>query len=159
EPRKVASDGEFRMRPELVRAELERGDVAAIVPTVGTTSTASVDPVPELADLAAEFGAWLHVDAAYAGAAAVCPELRWAMAGADRADSVVVNPHKWLFTPIDCSCLWTSRPDDMRAAFSIAPEYLRTDVDDVTNLMEFGPALGRRFRSLKLWAVLRCYGR
>jgi aromatic-L-amino-acid decarboxylase len=159
EPRKIGSDDEFRMRPDLVRAELERGDVAAIVPTVGTTSAASVDPVPDLADLATEFDAWLHVDAAYAGAAAVCPELRWALDGVERADSVVVNAHKWLFTPIDCSCLWTSRPDDMRAAFSVTPEYLRTGVDDVTNLTDYGPALGRRFRSLKLWAVMRCYGR
>jgi aromatic-L-amino-acid decarboxylase len=157
--RKLGVDGEFRMRPDLLALELERGDVVAVVATVGTTSSTSVDPVPEIARLAAEAGAWLHVDAAYAGAAAVCPEFRWALDGVDRADSVVVNAHKWLLTPIDCSCLWTRRPDDLRAAFSIVPDYLRTEVEEVTNLMEYGPALGRRFRALKLWAVLRCYGR
>jgi aromatic-L-amino-acid decarboxylase len=90
----------------------------------------------------------------------VCPELRWAFDGADRADSLVINAHKWLFTPMDCSLLWTSRPDDFRAAFSLVPEYLRTpDSEEALSLSEYGPALGRRFRSLKLWAVLRCYGR
>jgi aromatic-L-amino-acid decarboxylase len=90
----------------------------------------------------------------------VCPELRWAFEGMERADSLVVNAHKWMFTPMDCSMLWTSRPDDFRAAFSLIPEYLRTpDAEDALSLNEYGPALGRRFRSLKLWAVLRCYGR
>jgi aromatic-L-amino-acid/L-tryptophan decarboxylase len=99
------------------------------------------------------------VDAAYAGSAAVCPEYRWALAGCELADSFVVNAHKWLLTPIDCSCFFTRRPDAVRAAFSLVPEYLRTSEDAVTNLMDYGPALGRRFRALKLWAVLRCYGR
>jgi aromatic-L-amino-acid decarboxylase len=90
----------------------------------------------------------------------VCPELRWAFDGVERADSLVVNAHKWMFTPMDCSLLWTSRTDDFRAAFSLVPEYLRTpDSEDALSLSEYGPALGRRFRSLKLWAVLRCYGR
>ena len=102
---------------------------------------------------------WLHIDASYAGSAAVCEEHRWALAGVDRADSLVVNPHKWLFTPIDCSALYTSRPNDLRDAFSLVPEYLRTSEEDVTNLMDYGPALGRRFRALKLWAVLRVFGR
>jgi aromatic-L-amino-acid decarboxylase len=88
----------------------------------------------------------------------VCPELRWSQAGVDRADSLVVNAHKWLFTPMDCSLLWTRRPEALRAAFSLVPEYLRTS-DEADSLSEYGPALGRRFRSLKLWAVLRCYGR
>ena len=92
------------------------------------------------------------------GAAWVCPELRESIAGVERADSLVVNAHKWLLTPMDCSCLWTSRPDDFRDAFSLVPEYLRTP-EEVTSLSEFGPALGRRFRALKLWAVLRCFGR
>src|SRR2546423_8529087 len=89
----------------------------------------------------------------------VCPEFRWAWEGIERADSVGVNPHKWLFTPVDCSALWTRRPDDLQAAMTLVPEYLRTDDEDAVNLSEYGPALGRRFRSLKLWAVLRCYGR
>ena len=155
EVRKVGVDREFRLRPEALVLD----DAAAVVATVGTTSTTSVDPVPAIAERCYEAGVWLHVDAAYAGAAAVCPELRWALEGCEHADSFVVNPHKWLFTPIDCSCLYTRRPDDLRAAFSLVPEYLRTSEEDVTNLMDYGPALGRRFRGLKLWAVLRCFGR
>jgi aromatic-L-amino-acid/L-tryptophan decarboxylase len=156
ELRKAPCDDEFRMRPDA----LDLDDVAAVVATVGTTSTTSVDPVPPIADACDRAGAWLHVDAAYAGSAMVCPELRWAFAGVDRADSLVVNAHKWMFTPMDCSLLWTRRPDDFRAAFSLIPEYLRTpDDEDALSLSEYGPALGRRFRSLKLWAVLRCYGR
>ena len=100
----------------------------------------------------------MHVDAAYAGTAMVCPEFRRAFEGVERADSLVVNPHKWLLTPMDCSLLWTSRPVDFRAAFSLVPEYLRT-ADAVDSLGDYGPALGRRFRALKLWAVLRCVGR
>ena len=141
-----------------MRTPVDLTDAAAVVATVGTTSTTSVDPVPELADACAEAGVWLHVDAAYAGSAWVCPELRWSQAGVERADSLVVNAHKWLFTPMDCSLLWTRRPEDLRAAFSLVPEYLRTS-DEADSLSDYGPALGRRFRSLKLWTVLRCYGR
>jgi aromatic-L-amino-acid/L-tryptophan decarboxylase len=155
--RKVSVDAEYRMRPEALAGVVE--GAAAVVATVGTTSTTSVDPVPEIADLCADAGVWLHVDAAYAGSAAVCPEHRWALAGCEAADSIVVNPHKWLFTPVDCSCLFTRRPDVLRAAFSLVPEYLRTSEEEVTNLMDYGPALGRRFRALKLWAVMRCQGR
>jgi aromatic-L-amino-acid decarboxylase len=155
ELRKVPADEAFRMRPEV----LELDDVAAVVATVGTTSSTSVDPVAAIADRCAEAGAWLHVDAAYAGSAMVCPELRWAFEGVERADSLVVNAHKWMFTPMDCSLLWTSRPAEFREAFSLIPEYLRTTDEDAFNISEYGPALGRRFRSLKLWAVLRCYGR
>jgi aromatic-L-amino-acid decarboxylase len=154
ELRESDADGEFRMAP----GSLELDDVAVVVATVGTTSTASVDPVPEIADRCAAAGAWFHVDAAYAGSAMVCPELRWAFAGVDRADSLVINPHKWMFTPMDCSLLWTSRPDEFRDAFSLVPEFLRTTDEGALNLSEYGPALGRRFRSLKLWATLRCYG-
>jgi aromatic-L-amino-acid/L-tryptophan decarboxylase len=154
ETRKVPVDDAFRMRVE--GADLT--DAVAVVATVGTTSTTSVDPVAALADLCADAGVWLHVDAAYAGSAWVCPELRWSKDGVDRADSVVVNAHKWLFTPMDCSLLWTRRPEALRAAFSVVPEFLRTS-DEADNLSDYGPALGRRFRSLKLWAVLRCYGR
>ena len=154
EVQKVPSDAEFRMRPEL----LDLGDAVAVVATVGTTSTTSVDPVPAIADACAAARVWLHIDASYAGSAAVCEEHRWALTGVERADSLVVNPHKWLFTPIDCSALYTSRPNDLRDAFSLVPEYLRTSDEDVTNLMDYGPALGRRFRALKLWAVLRVFG-
>ena len=159
ELRKVPSDAAFRMRTDALVAALGAEEVAAVVATVGTTSSTSVDPVPGIAEACAATGAWLHVDAAYAGSAAVCEEFRWALAGCDRADSLVVNPHKWMLTPIDCSCLFTARPDTFRAAFSLVPEYLRTGEDDVTNLMDYGPALGRRFRALKLWAVIRCHGR
>jgi aromatic-L-amino-acid decarboxylase len=156
ELRKVPCDESFRMRPEA----LDLTDAAAVVATVGTTSTTSVDPVAAISDACREAGVWLHVDAAYAGSAMVCPELRWAFEGVEGADSLVVNAHKWMFTPMDCSMLWTSRPTDFRAAFSLIPEYLRTpDSEDALSLSEYGPALGRRFRSLKLWAVLRCYGR
>ena len=157
--RKVAADAEYRMRPDALAEALGESEAAAVVATVGTTSTSSVDPVPEIAGLCAEAGAWLHVDAAYAGSAMVCEENRWAFAGVERADSLVVNPHKWLLTPIDCSLLYTRRPDVLREAFSIAPVYLRSTEEGVTNLTDYGPALGRRFRSLKLWAVIRCYGR
>jgi aromatic-L-amino-acid decarboxylase len=157
ELRRVPVDAEFRLRPDALAAELP--GASAIVATVGTTSSTSVDPVPEIAELCAEQQVWLHVDAAYAGSAAVCPELRWALDGVEQADSIVVNPHKWLFTPVDCSCLFTRRPEILRAAFSLVPEYLRTNEEEVTNLMDYGPALGRRFRALKLWAVIRCYGR
>jgi len=155
--RKVPCDEQFRMRADLL-GDLD--EAAAVVATVGTTATTSVDPVSTVADACARAGAWLHVDAAYAGAAMVCPEHRWAFAGVERADSLVVNAHKWMLTPMDCSLLWTRRPADFRAAFSLVPEYLRTpDAEDALSLSEYGPALGRRFRALKLWAVLRCHGR
>jgi aromatic-L-amino-acid decarboxylase len=157
EARKIPTDDEFRMRPDVVAAELFRGDVAAVVATVGTTSAASVDPVPALADLCEASGVWLHVDAAYAGATWVCPEYRDSQAGVERADSLVVNPHKGLLTPMDCSALWSRHPDALKEAFTLTPEYLRSR-DQADNLSDFGPALGRRFRALKLWAVIRCYG-
>jgi aromatic-L-amino-acid decarboxylase len=147
-------DEVFRLRPEA----LALAGACAVVATVGTTSTSSVDPVPAIADACQRAGVWLHVDAAYAGSAAVCPELRELFTGWDRADSIVVNPHKWLLTTMGCSALWTRRPDDLRAAFSLVPEYLRVS-EEVASLSEFSPALGRQFRALKLWAVLRCYGR
>jgi aromatic-L-amino-acid/L-tryptophan decarboxylase len=119
---------------------------------------ASVDPVPEIAARCAAAGTWLHVDAAYAGAAAILPELRHLFAGWELADSIGVNPHKWLGVPTDCSVLWTRRREDLRNAFSLVPEFLRSP-DDAVNLSELSIPLGRRFRALKLWAVLRCYGR
>jgi len=154
ELRTVREDDSFAMRADLV----DLADACALVATIGTTSSTAIDPVPELADRCAAEGVWLHVDAAYAGAAAVCPELRPLFAGWERADSVGVNAHKWLFTPMDCSAFFTRRPDDLRRAFSLVPEYLRVD-EDVVSLSEYSVPLGRRFRALKLWAVLRCFGR
>jgi aromatic-L-amino-acid decarboxylase len=150
--RAVEVDDAYRMR-----TDFPLDDATAVVATVGTTGTTSVDPVPELARRCEQAGVWLHVDAAYAGSAAVCPELRWCLDGCDRADSIVVNPHKWLFTPMDCSALWTRRPEAFHAAFALSPEYLAS-TDDAVDLKDFGPALGRRFRALKLWLVLRMYG-
>ncbi|MEP6640321.1 MAG: pyridoxal-dependent decarboxylase [Gaiellales bacterium] len=160
---KIDIDAEFRMRPDALReavlADVGAGRRAiAVVATVGTTSSTSIDPVAAAADVCAEHGMWLHIDAAYGGSAAVVPALRHVLDGCERADSLLVNPHKWLLTPMDCSVLYTSRPDDLRAAFSVIPEYLRTDDQDAVNLMDYGVALGRRFRSLKLWMVLRAYG-
>ncbi|PYT28111.1 MAG: amino acid decarboxylase, partial [Acidobacteria bacterium] len=126
----------------------------------GTTSTTSIDPVPEISDVAERHGLWLHVDAAYAGSAAVAPEFQHILAGSERADSFVTNPHKWLFTPVDLSALYTRRPEILRRAFSLVPEYLRTADDPrALNYNEYGVPLGRRFRALKLWFVLRYYGR
>jgi aromatic-L-amino-acid decarboxylase len=150
--RKVEVDGAFRMRTDF---SLE--DATAVVASVGTTGTGSVDPVPELARRCGEAGVWLHVDAAYAGAAAICPELRWCLEGCERADSIVVNPHKWLFTPVDCSALWTRRPEAFHEAFALVPEYLAA-TEAAIDIKDYGPALGRRFRALKLWFVLRWYG-
>ncbi|HYG62572.1 MAG TPA: pyridoxal-dependent decarboxylase, partial [Thermoanaerobaculia bacterium] len=161
--RRLPADAELRMSVPALAAALEEDRRAgrlpmAVVATVGTTSATSIDPVPEIADLCREHGVWLHVDAAYAGSAAICPEYRALMPGIERADSLVVNPHKWLFTPVDCSVLYVRDPALLRAAFSLVPEYLRTDEPGVSNLMDLGFQLGRRFRSLKLWMVIRAYG-
>ena len=146
-------------------AKIVEQDVAAgkrpccVVATVGTTSSTSIDPVPKIADIATKHGMWLHVDAAYAGVAAILPEHRHILDGAERAHSLVVNAHKWLFTPIDLSAFYTRRPDILRRAFSLVPEYLRTQDDPrAHNLMDYGVPLGHRFRSLKLWFVLRYFG-
>src|SRR5262249_9963250 len=130
----------------------------AIVATLGTTSSTSVDPAAAIADVAQREQLWLHGDAAYAGAAAICPEYRALLAGLERCDSIVVNAHKWLFTPVDCSVLLLKDPTSLREAFTLTPEYLKTTEAGVTNLMDLGPQLGRRFRSLKLWFVIRHYG-
>jgi aromatic-L-amino-acid decarboxylase len=154
ELRKVPTDDEFRMRPDLMLTD----DACAVVATIGTTGMTSVDPVPEIAERCAAARTWLHVDAAYAGPAAILPELRHHFAGWERADSIGVNPHKWLGVPVDCSVLWTRRREDFRRAFSLVPEFLQAP-DDALSLSEVSIPLGRRFRALKLWAVLRCYGR
>lgn len=161
--RRIAVDEQYRMRPEAL-AEAIRQDRAAgrrpigVVATAGTTSTTSVDPLRPIGEIARREGLWLHVDAAYAGAAAICPEYRELFDGLEMADSIVLNPHKWLFTPVDCSVMLVRDVATLKAAFSIVPEYLRTAEADVTNLMDYGVQLGRRFRALKLWMVLRAFG-
>jgi aromatic-L-amino-acid decarboxylase len=154
ELRKIPVDDEYRLRPDLLDLE----GACAVLATIGTTGAGACDPVAEIAAACREAGVWLHVDAAYAGSAAVCPELRPHFAGWEQADSIGVNPHKWLGTPMDCSALWTRRPEDFRRTFSLVPEFLQSP-DDAVNLSEVTIPLGRRFRALKLWAVLRCYGR
>ena len=130
-----------------------------VVATVGTTSTTSIDPVPRIAEICRKYNIWLHVDAAYGGAAAILPEMRWVLDGCDRADSLVVNPHKWIFTPMDLSAFYTRRMNVLKQAFSLVPEYLKTGQDaSVRNLMDYGVQLGRRFRALKLWMIIRTYG-
>jgi aromatic-L-amino-acid/L-tryptophan decarboxylase len=161
---KIPCDAEFRMRPDALGAAIAADRAAGMLPlacvaTVGTTSTTSIDPVPEIADLCQSHGLWLHVDGSYGGVAAVSPAYRQVLRGVERADSLVVNPHKWLFTPIDCSAFYTRHPDVLKRAFSLVPEYLVTrEQDDVVNLMDYGVQLGRRFRALKLWMVIRAFG-
>ena len=162
--RHIETDAEFRLRPNLLEQAITKDLAAgvkpiAVVATVGTTSSTSIDPVPAIADICERYGVWLHVDAAYGGAAALLPSHRHVLSGCHRADSFVVNPHKWLLTPIDCSLLYTRRPDDLKRAFSLVADYLRTTETDVINLMDYGLSLGRRFRALKLWMVIRAYGR
>jgi len=162
--RKIPVDSKFRMDVAALRKAVAEDRAAGLTPfavtaTVGTTSTTSIDPVPAIAEVAAAAGLWLHVDAAYAGSAAIVPELRHVLDGCERADSLVMNPHKWMFVPLDLSVLYTRRPDVVRAAFSILPDYLRTPEETVApNLMDYGVSLGRRFRALKLWLVMRTYG-
>ena len=162
--RKVPVDSEFRARPDALATMVEQDRAAGkrpfcVVATVGTTSSTSVDPVPAIADIAEKYGMWLHVDAAYAGAAAILPEHRHILNGVERAHSLVFNAHKWLLTPIDLSAFYTRRPDILRRAFSLIPEYLRSEEDPrAHNLMDYGISLGHRFRALKLWFVMRYFG-
>lgn len=161
--RKIGTDGEFRMGARALEQAIDE-DIAAgwrpccVVATVGTTSTTSVDPVPAIADICRRYGVWLHVDGAYGGVVGILPEMRPLLAGCERADSMVVNPHKWLFTPIDCSAFYVRDPATLKRAFSLVPEYLKTGEDEVTNYMDWGVQLGRRFRALKLWMVIRSFG-
>ncbi len=160
----IPSDDEFRMRPEALAAAIaedrERGfRPVAVVATIGTTSTTSIDPVPAIADICEREGIWLHVDGAYGGSAGIVPELRHYLDGAERANSMVVNPHKWLFTPVDCSVFWVKDRALLKRAFSLVPEYLVTaETGEVVDLMDYGVQLGRRFRALKLWMVIRSFG-
>jgi aromatic-L-amino-acid decarboxylase len=163
--RKIGVDHQFRMRPDLLREaigqDLDSGKrPCCIVASVGSTSTSAIEPVSPIADIAEQYGVWLHVDAAYGGPAAVVPEMRHILEGVERAQSLIVNPHKWLYVSIDCSALYTRHPDVLRRASSLSAEYLKTAEDDVVvNYMDYGVQLGRRFRALKLWYVFRYYGR
>ncbi len=162
--RLIPTDDDFCMSAEALADAIEEDKRDGILPfcvvaTVGTTSMSSIDPVPAIADICQQHKLWLHVDAAYAGSAAVVPEMRHILDGSDRADSLVTNPHKWLFTPFDVSVLYCRHMDILRRAFSLLPEYLRTtEAENVRNGMDYGIQLGRRFRSLKLWMVLRYFG-
>lgn len=161
--RRIPTDDRFRLKADALdhalREDRSEGRLPfAVVATVGTTSATAVDPVPAIAEVCRRHGVWLHVDAAYAGSAAVAEEFRWALDGCHEADSFVANPHKWLFAPIDCSVLMTSRPEVFRSALALVPEYLRTDATGVVDLMDYSFQLGRRFRALKLWFVFRHFG-
>ena len=163
--RKIACNERFEMIPEQLADAIEE-DIEAgylpicVIPTVGTTSTSSVDPVDAIADVCEKHGIWLHVDTAYAGSTAIIPEFQAFFKGWERADSIVVNPHKWLFTPFDLSVLYCKNLNDLKEAFSLVAEYLKTsDVSNVKNGMDYGIQLGRRFRALKLWFVIRYFGR
>jgi aromatic-L-amino-acid decarboxylase len=160
--RKIAVDQAYRMDVHQLERAIQEDLAAgwrpfAVVATVGTTSTTSVDPVPQIAEICERYGLWLHIDASYAGSAAILPEYRHILAGCERADTLIVNPHKWLFTPLDCSVLYTRRPEIVKATFSLVLEIL-SSAEDVPNLMDYGIALGRRFRALKLWMIMRYFG-
>jgi aromatic-L-amino-acid decarboxylase len=162
---RIPADADFRMRPELLARAIADDRAAGLLPiavvaTVGSTSSTSVDPVDEVAAICARERVWLHIDAAYAGVAAMVPGYEWILRGAGQADSIVLNPHKWLFTPFDLSVLYCRRMDVLRQAFALTPEYLKTSegAAGVKNLMDTGIQLGRRFRALKLWMIMRHFG-
>ena len=160
----VACDADFRLRPAMLNRAIQADRAQgfrplAVVATAGTTSMTSVDPIGDIATICQRESLWLHVDGAYGGSAMAVPEMRPLFAGLEKADSLVVNPHKWLFTPMDCSVLFTRHSKVLRRAFSLVPEYLTTsEGDDALNYMDYGLQLGRRFRALKLWMVIRAFG-
>ena len=163
--RKIECNERFEMIPAKLVEAIEQ-DIAAgykpicVIPTVGTTSTSSIDPVDAIADICEKYGIWLHVDTAYAGSTAIVPEMQPLFKGWERADSIVVNPHKWLFTPFDLSVLYCKDLSELKEAFTLVAEYLKTsDEQSVKNGMDYGIQLGRRFRALKLWFVIRYFGR
>lgn len=160
--RRIESDGDFRMRVDALEAQIRADRAAgcmpvAVVATAGTTSTTSIDPLDAIARVCQRERLWLHVDAAMAGSGLICPELRPLCAGIERADSIVVNPHKWLFVPLDCSVLYVRDLDAWREAFRVVPAYLHSEAEAI-NLMDLGVQLGRRFRALKLWFTIRRFG-
>jgi aromatic-L-amino-acid decarboxylase len=161
--RKIPVDDEFRMIPEALDQAILQDRQAGwrpvcVVATVGTTSTTSVDPVPEILQVCRKHNVWLHVDAAYAGPAAILPEKQWILKGCEEVDSLLLNPHKWMFVPFDCTAFYTTREDVLRRTFSLVAEYLRTGEEGSMDFMNYGLQLGRRFRALKLWMVIRMYG-
>ncbi|MFO7524643.1 MAG: pyridoxal-dependent decarboxylase [Ignavibacteriaceae bacterium] len=162
--KKIPVNDKFEMIPEMleeaISEDLKNGwKPFCVIATVGTTSTTSVDPVAGIAAICEKHNLWLHVDSAYAGVTAMIPEMKWITKGWERADSIVINPHKWMFTPMDLSIYYTRKPEILKQAFSLVPEYLKTKQDDeVENLMDYGIQLGRRFRSLKLWFIIRYFG-
>jgi aromatic-L-amino-acid decarboxylase len=162
--RRIPVDDAYRMRADLLADAIAEDRREGWLPfcavaTLGTTSSTSVDPAAAIADVCVREGIWLHVDAAYGGAAALLTEMRPLFDGWERADSIVVNPHKWMWTPFDASLLLFRRPEVYREAFSLVPEYLRTaNVGAVHNYNEYGVQLGRRFRALKVWFLLRWFG-
>lgn len=162
--RKIPANEKFEMitqkLEEEIKKDLEKGyKPFCVIATVGTTSTTSIDHVEEIADIAEKNNMWLHIDAAYGGVTAMIPEMKWITKGWECADSIVINPHKWLFTPMDLSIFFTRKPDILKRAFSLSAEYLKTKQDsEVENLMDYGVQLGRRFRSLKLWFIIRYFG-
>jgi aromatic-L-amino-acid decarboxylase len=161
--RKIPTDDDYRMDVEALRRRISADVEAGIRPimvcaTIGTTSTTSVDPVAAIADVCEAMDVWLHVDAAYAGPAAMLPEARQHFVGWERADSIVINPHKWLATPMDCSTLLFRDRDAFRSSLALTPEYLSSDTQGVVNLMDYGLPLGRRFRALKLWFLFQQLG-
>ncbi|HVR38609.1 MAG TPA: pyridoxal-dependent decarboxylase [Thermoanaerobaculia bacterium] len=160
---KIACDDALRMRPDALEEAIARDRANGMLPcvvvaTCGTTSSAAVDPIRAIGEIANREKIWYHVDAAYAGSAMICPELRVHWDGIELADSLIFNPHKWLFTPIDCSVLYTRKPKVLRETFALVPEYLTTTDTAEINYMDYGLQLGRRFRALKLWMVLEHYG-
>jgi aromatic-L-amino-acid decarboxylase len=162
--RRIPTDAGYALRPAALEQEIERDRAAGLHPacvvaSIGTTSSTAVDPVAEIAGICRRHGVWLHVDAAYAGSAAIVPELRDRFEGWELADSIVLNPHKWLLTNFDCTAYYVRDRDALLSAFSLTPEYLRTEHDEqVVNYRDWGIQLGRRFRALKLWFVIRSYG-
>lgn len=161
--RRLPTNERFELEPETLAQAIADDRAAgleplAVVATAGTTSTTSVDPLRALAAICRREHVWYHIDAAYAGSAAICPEYRQLLDGLECCDSLVFNPHKWLFVPIDCSVMLVREPEVLKRAFSVVPEYLRTSEENVTNLMDYGVQLGRRFRALKLWMVIRTFG-
>ncbi len=161
---KIPTDNEFRMIPSELKKAIKEDKAKGLLPfcavaTIGTTSSTSIDPLNEIADICNEENIWLHVDAAHGGVAAMLPEKRDIFNGIEKADSLVVNPHKWMFTPLDLSIFFTKKPEVLKRAFSLVPEYLKTKEDSfVENFMDYGVPLGRRFRSLKLWFIIKYFG-
>jgi aromatic-L-amino-acid decarboxylase len=163
--RKIIVDADFRMRPDVLEQQILDDKAKGLTPffvtaTIGTTSVTSIDPVAEIASIAKRHGLWLHVDCAYAGSIAVCPDFHQLFQGWEQADSIVMNPHKWLFAPVDISVFFIRHPETLRRALSLVPAYLQTTPHPrAINLMDYGIPLGRRFRALKLWFVMRSFGR